>query len=126
MSSEGVSNLRTIDEFEFQQVWDGVRGRVFEGERITVALVELEPNVTVPSHQHHQEQMGFVIRGEVTFTIGDETRTFGPGGTWRIPSNIPHGVSVGPDGASVADIFNPIRDDRHDRPKAEDQRPHWP
>jgi len=91
-----------------------------------VALVELEPNGTVPGHQHPQEQMGLVIRGEVTFTVGEETRTFGPGGTWRIPSNVAHGVTVGPVGATVVDIFNPIRDDWHDRPKAEDQRPFWP
>lgn len=121
-----MSNLRTIDEVEFQQIWTGVRARVVEGERITLALVELERNGQVPSHQHANEQMGLVIRGEVTFTVGEETRTFGPGGTWRIPSNVPHDVTVGPDGATVVDIFNPIREDWHDRAKAQDQEPFWP
>jgi len=39
------------------------------------------------------------------------TRTFGPGGTWRIPSNVPHEVRVGPEGAIAIDVFSPIRDD---------------
>jgi quercetin dioxygenase-like cupin family protein len=121
-----TSNLRTVDELEFQQVWAGVRGRVIEGERITVAVVELEPNGVVPGHEHPHEQMGLVIRGQVTFTVGEETRTFGPGGTWRIPSTVPHDVKVGPDGATVVDIFNPIRADWHDRPTAEDQVAYWP
>ena len=36
---------------------------------------------------HENEQLGMVITGSVTFTIGDETRELGPGGTWRIPSD---------------------------------------
>ena len=60
--------------------------------------------------------MGLVIRGQVTFTVGDETRTFGPGGTWRVPSMTPHGALTGPDGATVVDVFNPIREDWHPAP----------
>ncbi len=121
-----TSNLRTIEEVPFQLLWEGVRGRIVEGERITLAVVEFEPNGIVPSHQHENEQMGLVIRGQVTFRIGDEERTFGPGGTWRIPSNVPHGAQVGPDGATVVDVFNPIREDWHAKPIDEDQQAFWP
>ena len=100
MSDNDQSNFRTIDDVRFQKLWTGISGRIIEGERITVAVVELEPNGTVPSHQHEHEQMGIVIRGQVTFTVGDETRTFGPGGTWRVPSMTPHGALTGPDGAT--------------------------
>ena len=47
-----------------------------------------------------------VIQGRVTFTIDDETRELGPGGTWCIPSGAAHHVDVGPDGAVVIDIFS--------------------
>lgn len=121
-----ASNLRTIDEVAFQHLWEGISGRVVEGERITLAVVELEPNGTVPSHQHDHEQMGLVIRGVVTFRVGDEERTFGPGGTWRIPSGTPHGADVGPEGATVIDVFNPIRDDWHELPIDPQQEAFWP
>jgi quercetin dioxygenase-like cupin family protein len=126
MSNEPDSNLRTIDEVRFQKLWQGISGRIVEGERLTVAVVELEPNGVVPSHQHEHEQMGLVIRGQVTFTVGDETRAFGPGGTWRVPSMTPHGALTGPDGATVVDVFNPIRDDWHPAPIDEEIEPRWP
>jgi quercetin dioxygenase-like cupin family protein len=126
MSTDPESNLRTIDEVRFQKLWAGISGRIVEGERITVAVVELEPNGTVPSHRHEHEQMGLVIRGQVTFTVGDETRTFGPGGTWRVPSMTPHGALTGPDGATVVDVFNPTREDWHPAPIDEEVKPRWP
>jgi quercetin dioxygenase-like cupin family protein len=47
----------------------------------------------------------------MTFTIGDETRTLGPGGTWNIPSMVPHRAVAGPEGAIALDAFAPIRAD---------------
>ena len=74
-------------------------------DEITLAVVELAPDSTVPGHRHENEQLGMVITGRVTFTIGDETRQLGPGGTWRILSNRLHVARAGPDGAIVIDVF---------------------
>ena len=51
------------------------------------------------------------IEGSITFTIDGERRDLGPGGTWRITSNLPHDAVAGPDGAVVVDIFSPVRAD---------------
>jgi unsaturated pyranuronate lyase len=126
MSDAPEPNLRTIDEVRFQKLWTGISGRIVEGERITLAVVELKPNGTVPSHQHEHEQMGLVLRGQVTFTVGDETRTFGPGGTWRVPPMTPHGAITGPGGATVVDVFNPIREDWHRAPTDDEVESRWP
>lgn len=96
--SEPTAHLRTLDEVRFQKLWDGISGRIVEGERITLAVVELAPNGNVPSHQN--PQMGLVLRGQVTFRVGDEEREFGPGGTWWVPSNTPHGADTEPGGAT--------------------------
>ena len=107
-----MSNLVDIDMQPVIDVWGAaVRARRVEGDRITLALVELTPDAVVPGHQHEAEQLGMVIEGSVQFTIGDEQRELGPGGTWRIPSNVPHQVTAGPLGATVIDIFNPTRSD---------------
>ena len=92
-----MSNLIDVASVPVIDVWgESVRARRIEGERVTLALVELAPDSIVPGHRHDNEQLGMVITGSVTFTVGDETRELGPGGTWRIPSDTPHQVSVGP------------------------------
>jgi quercetin dioxygenase-like cupin family protein len=70
--------------------------------------------------------MGILITGSLTFTIGEESRQLGPGGTWRIPSDTPHQVRVGPEGAVVIDIFAPTRSDWDALPSTPPSRPIWP
>ena len=122
-----MSNLIDMAGVPVIDVWgEAVRARRIEGERITLALIELAPDSTVPGHRHENEQLGMVITGSVTFTVGDETRQLGPGGTWRIPSDTPHQVSVGPDGAVVIDIFAPTRADWDALPSQPPSQPIWP
>jgi quercetin dioxygenase-like cupin family protein len=107
-----VSKIVDFDTVPVIDVWgETVRARRIEGERITFALIELAADGLVPEHRHENEQLGMVIQGRVTFTIDDETRDLGPGGTWRIPSGAAHHVVVGPDGAVVIDVFAPTRRD---------------
>jgi quercetin dioxygenase-like cupin family protein len=106
-----MTNLADLADLTPIQVWDGVVARRVEGERLTVAVVELAPNALVPEHRHAHEQCGLVIEGEVRFRIADEERLLGPGGTWRILGDTPHEVHAGPEGAVVVDVFSPRRDD---------------
>jgi quercetin dioxygenase-like cupin family protein len=123
-----VSNLTDVQTLPVIDVWgETVRARRIEGERITLALVELAPDAVVPGHRHPNEQLGMVITGSLTFTVGDETGQLGPGGMWRIPSDTPHQVSVGPAGAVVIDIFAPIRSDWDSLPSQPARLPAgWP
>jgi unsaturated pyranuronate lyase len=89
-------------------------------------VIELDPDSVVPEHSHDQEQLGMVLAGSVSFRIGDETQDLGPGATWSIPSNSPHEVHVGPDGAVVIDVFAPTRDDWREAPRVDDRAPRWP
>jgi len=122
-----VSNLVDLEKVAPFDVWgDVVRARRIQGERITMAVVELAPNAIVPEHRHDNEQIGLVIEGRVTFTIDDETRELGPGGTWRILSNRPHTVQAGPNGATVIDVFSPIRGDWDRFEPLPPRPPVWP
>ncbi|HEU5263343.1 MAG TPA: cupin domain-containing protein [Gaiellaceae bacterium] len=82
------------------QVWDGVRARSVDGERLNLAVIELDPDSVVPEHSHENEQLGMVLSGSVSFRVGDEVRDLAPGGTWRIAPNVPHEVRVGAEGAA--------------------------
>ena len=55
--------------------------------------------------------MGVLVRGSVTFRVGDEEKLLGPGETWVIPAHVPHSVDTGPDGASIIELFAPPRTD---------------
>jgi quercetin dioxygenase-like cupin family protein len=74
-------------------------------------VVEIEADAELPKHSHGNEQFGIVLKGSVVFRLGGEERDLGSGGIWRIPSNTPHSVTGGSDGAVVVDIFSPPRDD---------------
>jgi quercetin dioxygenase-like cupin family protein len=108
------------------QIWDGVTARAVHGDRMTFGLIELEPDAVVPEHRHDPEQVGILLAGSMTFTIGGETKTVGAGDTWTIRANVPHSVEAGPDGAVLFEVFSPTRDDWHQVAKAEPSRPRWP
>jgi len=109
----------------FEPVPGAVRIRRVEGERLTLAVVELAPNGVVAEHRHPQEQIGLCISGRITLTVGDVSREHGPGGTWVIASDVPHVATAGPDGAVVVEVFSPTRSDWA-FPPLEPTTPVWP
>jgi len=123
-----MSNLQNLADHALLEIWgEEVRARRVQGERITLAIVELAPNSVVPEHRHAAEQLGVVIRGLMRFTVDGETRDLGPGGTWRILADRPHDVVAGPEGAVVIDVFSPIRSDWDDRAVViPSPAPRWP
>lgn len=99
------------DRLEHIRIWDGVTVQAVEGERTTLAVVDLDPGANVPEHRHDNEQLGVLIRGAMHFRVGDETRDLGPGDTWRVLSQVPHEVTAGPEGALAIECFTPVRGD---------------
>ena len=121
-----MSAFDDLSSLDLQRIWDGVHGRVVHGERLTFSVVELDPDSVVPEHQHENEQLGMCLAGSLVFRVGDETLDLRPGATWSIPSDVPHDVRVGPEGAVVIDVFAPTRDDWRDAPRADARAPRWP
>jgi quercetin dioxygenase-like cupin family protein len=125
--TDADSNLRDITDIPALDVWgETVQARVIVGRNASLAVVELAPNAVVPEHHHEHEQLGMCIEGSITFRIAGERRELGPGGTWRIPSNMPHDGVAGPDGAIVVDIFSPVRADWDALPRSAPRRARWP
>jgi quercetin dioxygenase-like cupin family protein len=53
-----------------------------------------------PLHVHRDEGEGFyVLEGELTLWVGDDTHTLGPGEFLYAPPRIPHAIRTGKDGA---------------------------
>jgi quercetin dioxygenase-like cupin family protein len=107
-------------------IWEGLLARAVEGEQSTLAIIELAPNISVPEHSHANEQLGVLVSGSMTFTIGGEVKELGPGETWRILGHVPHSVVAGPAGAVAVESFAPGRDDWDGRERVAPQPPLWP
>jgi len=122
-----MTSFQNLADLPLLEIWgDEVRARRVQGERFTLAIVELAPNAVVVEHRHAAEQLGLVIRGHMHFTVDGETRDLGPGGTWRILGDRPHDVVAGPEGAVVIDVFTPIRSDWDEKTVVGTQAPRWP
>ncbi len=81
------------------------------GETVTLSMVEMQPHSVIETHSHPHEQVGVLLEGELTFTIGEETQVVRPGQMWRIPGNVPHKVVAGDAMARAFDVFHPIREE---------------
>jgi len=121
-----VSTFLELQRIRPHILREGVIARVVTGERMTLAVVELEPGATVPEHKHENEQLGFVISGTITMRIGSETLELHPGDTYSIPSNVPHEATAGIDGSTVVDAFAPSRADWANLKRSEPSAPRWP
>jgi quercetin dioxygenase-like cupin family protein len=92
-------------------IFPGVHLRTCAAERMMLSLADLEPRSVVEEHAHPHEQVGLVLKGRVTFFIGGEEKTLGPGEMFRIPGGVRHRVVALDEPAQVLDIFNPVRED---------------
>jgi quercetin dioxygenase-like cupin family protein len=121
-----MSAFDELAALEVLRIWNGVVARSIDGERVSLAVVELDPGSVVPEHRHENEQLGIMISGSVSFRVGNETRELGPGDAWRIPPNTPHEVHTGSEGAVLIDVFAPVRADWQTVQRDEPRPPRWP
>jgi quercetin dioxygenase-like cupin family protein len=92
-------------------IFPGVDILTAAGEKMMLSLVEFAPRAVVEPHSHPHEQMGMLLEGELTFTIGGQTRTLVPGEMWRIPGGVVHSAVAGEQPVKALDIFHPVRED---------------
>jgi quercetin dioxygenase-like cupin family protein len=121
-----MSTFRSLKDLQPIVLGDGIAARAVNGERLTMAVVDLEPNAVLPEHRHENEQLGFVVRGTMTMRIGNEVLELHAGDTYTIPSDVEHGAAAGPKGCTVTDVFAPVRGDWDSRERAEPSTPDWP
>ena len=121
-----MSAFQDLDAIPAQQLSPGYLARAIHGSRVTFAVVEIEPHAELPEHSHENEQLGIVLRGSVTFRVGNEEKTVEAGGTWSIPTGTPHFVRGGAQGAVVLDIFAPTREEWKRLDAIAAASPNWP
>jgi quercetin dioxygenase-like cupin family protein len=78
------------------------------GGQMTIVEVTEHPGAEAPLHVHHRDDEGFwILEGEVTFEVGDETIAAGVGDYVFGPRGIPHRFTVGDRGCRMLFILVP-------------------
>lgn len=96
-----------------EQVTDQISRRLITGQKMMLAHVYLAKGAIVPRHQHHNEQLTYIIEGALRFWIGEqeaEVIDVRAGEVLHIPANVWHKAEALEDTLDV-DIFDPPRAD---------------
>ncbi|MBU6120278.1 cupin domain-containing protein [Hymenobacter siberiensis] len=107
----------TWDDMPKEQVTDQLSRRLITGDKMMLAHVYLKKGCIVPLHQHHNEQITYILEGALRFWIGSEDAepiVVGVGEVLHIPSNVWHKAEAIEDTLDV-DIFSPPRQDWLDK-----------
>ena len=87
----------------------GLVFRPLIGKDLMVNFVRYQPHTEAPRHAHAEEQILFVVEGELEVELGGEVRTLGPGQAALIPSNVPHAARTHDEPCLQVDVFHPPR-----------------
>ena len=113
--SDSLVRHETWGQIPRESVTDAIARRVFTGDRMMLAHVYLDKGAIVPTHQHDNEQLTYVLYGALKFWIGDpdegvEELVVAAGEVLHIPSGVPHKAEALEDTLDV-DVFSPPRQD---------------
>lgn len=84
------------------------------GKNVMLSRIFLQKGSVVPLHHHHNEQISYVLEGELKFWIDDKEIIVTSGEVLLIPPHMPHQVEALEDTLSL-DIFDPPRADWIDK-----------
>jgi quercetin dioxygenase-like cupin family protein len=82
------------------------------GQNTLMAEIKMSKGTRIPTHQHPQEQTGYLVIGRTRLTINDQVYNCNPGDSWCIPCNAKHATYAIRDSV-VVEIFSPVREDLH-------------
>jgi quercetin dioxygenase-like cupin family protein len=79
--------------------------RMVEGEGASIILYRIEPGTEFEPHSHPFAELGVVLAGEGTFTVGPQHRLLREGDSFFIPGDTLHGFRV-PKGTQPVVMLN--------------------
>ena len=89
----------------------GVRIRTFWGNKMLLAVVELDAGFEVPSRTHPHEQGGMMLEGDLEMDVAGETRPLKRGDIYVRPGDVEHAARCVGAPARVLDILSPVREE---------------
>ena len=105
-----ICKMQLIKNIKPKELAPGISGHYVHSSAMTFGYVELQQGSIVPMHQHVQEQITYILEGELDMMIGGENSLLTAGMYHVIGSNVPHSAIANTD-CKVIDAFSPVRED---------------
>ncbi len=90
-----------------EKVRDSLWRRVVSGEKATFVQARFEKGCVLPMHKHESEQLSYILKGALRFTLKDREVLVNAGEVLVIPSNVEHAAEALEDTVSI-DVLSPI------------------
>lgn len=108
-------NKISLSEIEGMRFPTGRHTRVLIGvdspvqaENFTMGYVKIDPQGSVPKHEHYNEEVYYIVEGSGTIEMGNEVSKISAGTAVYIPSNIPHElVNTGSEEMIMMFVYSP-------------------
>lgn len=95
----------------YAQTLEGIKQKTLVfGEKTLMTEFILGKGSVLPKHNHPSEQTGYLVKGHIILTIGDQQYDTHPRDSWCIPSGVNHGAQIIEDSIAI-EIFSPVRQD---------------
>lgn len=98
------------DSVEIEVLSPHIQRQFINTNSATIARFLLKKGAIVPTHQHPNEQIAFVVEGKLKFTVDGKEVTISAGELLCIPANVPHSAEAMEDTVDI-DVFTPPRMD---------------
>ena len=102
--------MDSIKNIKPKQLAPGITGYYAHGDSSSLGYVELKEGSKVPMHSHINEQITYIIEGQLDMMIGGNHFSLTEGMYHVIPSNVLHSAVAITD-CKVIDAFSPARED---------------
>ena len=101
------------DDLPREELKPDIARRLITGDAMMIAQVYLKKGAIVPKHEHHNEQITYILEGVLRFRLGEdesEQVDVRAGEVLTIPAHVPHTAEALEDTLDV-DVFTPPRED---------------
>jgi quercetin dioxygenase-like cupin family protein len=105
----GKGTYVTWDALDPLELVPGLRFQPVLGDRLMANFVSFEPHTEAPLHWHEEEQISFVVDGELEFEIAGEKQVLRRGQAAVVPPNVPHAARTHEGSCLEVDVFHPPR-----------------
>jgi quercetin dioxygenase-like cupin family protein len=100
----------TLSEMEPREVLPGFRARFINTKHTTHAYWEIDPDSSIPEHDHPHEQIVNVLEGTIELVVAGESHVLNAGDVLFIPGGVRHSA-VARTFCRALDVFSPVREE---------------
>lgn len=105
-----IYTMIDIAALPVRELFPGYDARLIHSEQASVSFITIKKGSSLPLHKHINEQITYIVEGELQMTIGEETMILTAGKAFIIQPNVLHNAYALTDCKAI-DFFTPVRED---------------